>query len=242
MDFLAIASINSARVDGIPRCCLQVRAGRWARRGKVDLSQQDCATMAVHLPELCVGDAAAWRDWLDTNHEDPGGVWLVVAKKGTTEPTSLTYDQAVEEALCFGWIDGQAGRRDEATFLQRFTRRRRQSPWSRRNVDRVERLHAAGRMRPAGLAEVERAKADGRWAAAYAGSASIEVPDDLATALAAEPTARAAFDSLSRTNRFAILYRIGGAKKPETRVRRIEQFVAMLARGETTYRQRSSDS
>ena len=163
---------------------------------------------------------------------------LVLAKKGVTDPTSLTYDQALEEALCFGWIDGQVRRRDETTYLQRFTRRRPRSSWSKRNVGIVDRLLAQGRMRPSGAAEVERAKADGRWGAAYAGPASIEVPPDLSAALAAEPTAHAMFEILSSQNRYAVLYRIDAAKRPETRIRRIEQFVAMLARGETVHPQK----
>src|SRR5512140_536849 len=118
--------------------------------------------MADELAELIVRDAAAWRDWLAENHADPTGVWLVLAKKGTEKPTSLTYDQALEEALCHGWIDGQVRRRDEATYRQRFTPRRRRSSWSKRNTGAAERLMAEGRMHPAGVAEVERAKADGR--------------------------------------------------------------------------------
>jgi uncharacterized protein YdeI (YjbR/CyaY-like superfamily) len=165
-------------------------------------------------------------------------VSLALAKKGITEPTSLTYDQALEEALCYGWIDGQVQRRDETTYRQRFTRRRSRSSWSKRNVGIVERLRLEGRMHPAGVAEVERAKADGRWEAAYAGSASIEVPPDLAAALAAEPRARAMFEILTAQNRYAVLYRIDTAKRAETRSRRIEQFVAMLARGETVYPQK----
>jgi uncharacterized protein YdeI (YjbR/CyaY-like superfamily) len=185
-----------------------------------------------------VPDAAAWRAWLDVHHEHSAGVALVLAKKGTTEPTSLTYDQALEEALCYGWIDGQVRRRDETTYLQRFTRRRPRSSWSKRNVDIAERLVAEGRMHPAAAAEVERARADGRWQAAYAGSASIEVPPDLAAALAADPKAQAMFEILSSQNRYAVLYRIETAKRPETRLRRIEQFVAMLARGETLHPQK----
>jgi uncharacterized protein YdeI (YjbR/CyaY-like superfamily) len=119
--------------------------------------------MADEPDELCFADASAWRNWLGEHHDDPGGVWVVVAKKGTITPTRLTYEQAVEEALCFGWIDGQTRRRDQATFRQRFTQRRRRSPWASSNVGRVERLIADGRMHPSGLAEVERAKADGRW-------------------------------------------------------------------------------
>jgi uncharacterized protein YdeI (YjbR/CyaY-like superfamily) len=194
--------------------------------------------MAVELPELIVRDAAAWREWLANHHADPAGVWLVLAKKGTEKPTGLTYDQALEEALCHGWIDGQAGRRDEATYRQRFTPRRRRSGWSKRNTGIAERLIAEERMHPAGHAEVERAKADGRWEAAYAGPASMEVPPDLAEALAAQPKAQAMFESLNSQNRYAILYRIATAKRADTRARRIEQFVTMLARGETVYPQR----
>lgn len=194
--------------------------------------------MADELPELVVRDAAAWRTWLAKNHANPVGIWLVLAKKGTEKPTSLTYDQALEEALCHGWIDGQAGRRDEGTYRQRFTPRRRRSAWSKRNTGIAERLIAEDRMRPAGHAEVERAKADGRWEAAYAGPASMEVPPDLAEALAAEPKAQAMFESLNSQNRYAVLYRIATAKRADTRARRIEQFVTMLARGETVYQQR----
>ncbi len=194
--------------------------------------------MAVELPELIVRDAAAWREWLANHHADPTGVWLVLAKKGTEKPTSLTYDQALEEALCHGWIDGQAGRRDEATYRQRFTPRRRRSAWSKRNTGIAERLIAEDRMHPAGHAEVERAKADGRWEAAYAGPARMEVPADLAEALAAEPKAQAMFEGLNGQNRYAILYRIATAKRAETRARKIEQFVAMLSRGETVHPQK----
>ncbi len=134
--------------------------------------------MADELPELTVADTSAWRAWLAEHHDDPNGVWLVLAKKGTTTPTSLTYEQALDEALCHGWIDGQIRRRDESTFRQRFTPRRARSAWSRRNVGHVQRLSAEGRMHPAGVAHVERAKADGRWVTAYAGQASIEVPPD----------------------------------------------------------------
>jgi uncharacterized protein YdeI (YjbR/CyaY-like superfamily) len=190
------------------------------------------------LPELIVPNAAAWRAWLAEHHAEPAGVWLVLAKKGTEKPTSLTYAQALEEALCHGWIDGQARRRDEATYRQRFTPRRKRSAWSKRNTGIAERLRAEGRMHPAGHAEVERAKADGRWEAAYAGPASIEVPPDLAEALAGEPKAQAMFENLSSQNRYAVLYRIATAKRADTRARRIAQFVTMLARGETVYPQR----
>jgi uncharacterized protein YdeI (YjbR/CyaY-like superfamily) len=150
-----------------------------------------------------VADAAAWRAWLGTHHGDPVGVWVVLAKKGTTAPTSLSYDQALDEALCHGWIDGQVRRRDESTYRQRFTPRRARSRWSARNVDLVARLVADGRMCASGLAEVERARADGRGAAADVGLATAEVPSDLAEALAAQPGAQAMFALESSTNRGA---------------------------------------
>jgi uncharacterized protein YdeI (YjbR/CyaY-like superfamily) len=166
---------------------------------------------------------------------------LVLAKKATTSPTSLTYDQALEEAICFGWIDGQVRRRDERTYFQRFTPRRVRSRWSKRNTTLAERLISEGRMQASGIAEVERAKADGRWEAAYAGSATIGVPDDLAAALAAEPEAKTMFGRLTSQNRYAILYRIEAVKRPETRARKIAEFVAMLARGETVHPQKPGD-
>jgi uncharacterized protein YdeI (YjbR/CyaY-like superfamily) len=190
------------------------------------------------LPELVVADAAAWRAWLGENHRDQLGVWLVLAKKGTTEPTSLSYEQALDEALCHGWIDGQVMRRDGATFRQRFTPRRARSQWSRRNVAHVERLRRERRMHAAGERAVAEARADGRWDAAYAGQREIAMPDDLAAALDAEPRARAMFEILTSQNRYSILLRIEGAKRRDTRTRRIEQFVAMLARGETVHPQK----
>jgi uncharacterized protein YdeI (YjbR/CyaY-like superfamily) len=190
------------------------------------------------VDELVVADAKAWRAWLRKHHAEPEGVWLVLAKKGTVEPTSLGYDDALEEALCHGWIDGQTLRRDEGTYKQRFTPRRKRSNWSQRNVGIAERLLAEGRMHAAGVAEMERAKADGRWDAASPGPATIEVPPDLADALAAEPRARAMFEILTKQNRYAILYRVTTAKRQDTRERRIEEYVAMLARGETPYPQK----
>lgn len=194
--------------------------------------------MAADPPQLIVRDAAAWRTWLAANVDEQAGVWLVLAKKGTTDPTSLSYAAALEEALCHGWIDGQARRRDEGTYVQRFTPRRRRSMWSQRNVGIVERLTAEGRMHPQGLSEVARAKADGRWEVAYAGPATAGVPADLTEALAARPEAQAMFENLTSQNRFAVLHRLGAAKRQETRARRIEQYVDMLARGETFYPQR----
>jgi uncharacterized protein YdeI (YjbR/CyaY-like superfamily) len=194
--------------------------------------------VAPELDELIVRDVGAWCRWLDEHHGDSTGVRLVLAKKGTTEPTGLSYDQALEEALCQGWIDGQSKRRDDTTYWQRFTPRAARSSWSARNVGIVERLLAEGRMRPSGIAAVERAKADGRWEAAYAGQATIDVPPDLAAALLADPSAQAMFEILTSQNRYAVLLRIHNVKRADTRARRIEQFVAMLSRGETVYPQR----
>ena len=194
--------------------------------------------MSDDLPILMVANEEEWRAWLGQHHGDPHGVWLVLAKKGTTEPTSLTRGPALDEALCHGWIDGQADPRDQTTYLQRFTPRRSRSPWSKRNVGIVERLTVEGRMQPPGVAEVDRAMADGRWEAAYAGQATMEVPDDLEAALARNPDARAMFEILTRQNRYAVLYRVEGAKRADTRARRIDQFVAMLGRQETIHPQK----
>jgi uncharacterized protein YdeI (YjbR/CyaY-like superfamily) len=196
--------------------------------------------MTAEQPILTFTDSTAWRDWLEAHHEESGGAWVCLAKKGTTEPTSLTYDQALDEALCQGWIDSQVRRLDELTFRQRFTPRRARSPWSKNNVSRIERLAGEGRLKPAGLAAVERAKEDGRWAAAYSGQAGIVVPDDLAAALKADPAAKAMFEILTSQNRYAILLRIQSAKRPDTRTRRIVRFIAMLRRGETPHPQRRS--
>jgi uncharacterized protein YdeI (YjbR/CyaY-like superfamily) len=193
--------------------------------------------MRDELPELLVANRALWRSWLAAHHAQDQGVWLVLAKKQVVEPTRLTYDEALEEALCHGWIDGQVGRRDERTYRQRFTPRRARSSWSKRNVSRVERLQAEGLMHPAGLQAVARAKDDGRWDAAYAGQATIETPADLSAALDAEPDAKAMFARLTSQNRYAVLYRIQEAKRSDTRARRIERFVAMLAQGETIHPQ-----
>jgi uncharacterized protein YdeI (YjbR/CyaY-like superfamily) len=180
---------------------------------------------------LVVADVAAWRAWLDANEDQSDGVWLLLAKKGTTSPTSLRYDEALDEALCSGWIDGQVKSVDAATYRQRFTPRRARSIWSQRNVGHIARLTKERRMRPRGKAEVKKAKADGRWERAYAGSATIEVPDDLTAALAKHPKARETFESLSAANRFAILFQLTTAVRPETRQRRLEAFVAKLKNG-----------
>jgi uncharacterized protein YdeI (YjbR/CyaY-like superfamily) len=193
--------------------------------------------MADDLPELIAKDAAAWGAWLARRHASSDGVWLALAKQGGHQPTRLKYQDALEEALCYGWIDGQVRRHDADSYRQRFTPRRKRSAWSKRNVDLAERLIGEKRMKPAGEAAIEQARSDGRWEAAYAGSATIEMPNDLAEALAAEPKAAAMFALLTSQNRYAILYRIATAKRADTRSRRLTKFVEMLARGETIYPQ-----
>ncbi|GAB2555048.1 YdeI/OmpD-associated family protein [Leucobacter ruminantium] len=196
------------------------------------------ALQQPQLPELLiVPDVAAWRAWLDEHEDTSDGVWLVLAKKGTTEPTTLSYAQALEEALCSGWIDGQKGSLDAATFRQRFTPRRRASMWSQRNIGIVEELIAQGRMRERGQAEIDRAKVDGRWERAYAGSAKAEVPDDLTVALAASEKAAATFASLNAANRYAILHRLMTASNATTRGNRLAKILTMLENGETPHPQ-----
>lgn len=169
--------------------------------------------------------------WLRKHHATSDGVWLLIAKPGAEEAT-VTYPQAVEIALCHGWIDGQKKALDDRHWLQRFTPRRARSMWSKANREKAEALIASGRMRANGLAEVERAKADGRWDRAYDGARTAAMPADLQAALDAQPRARKFFDQLDGANRYAVLWRVQTAKKPETRARRIETLVAMLARGE----------
>ncbi len=189
--------------------------------------------MPNELPEMTFADQAEFAAWLADNAETKG-VWLRIAKKGTGI-RSVDHAGALEEALRHGWIDGTARRVDDQWFVQKFTPRTKRSRWSKINCAAAERLIAEGRMFPRGLREVEAAKADGRWEAAYAGPASSTVPDDLAAALAASPKAEAFFKTLTSQNRYAILYRVGEAKRPETRARRIEKFVDMLERGETLH-------
>ena len=186
------------------------------------------------LPILAFASDEDFERWLAGEHESAAGLWLKIAKKAAGIPT-VTYAEAVPTALCFGWIDGQKASYDEQYFLQRFTPRRPRSKWSKINRSHVERLVAAGRMRPAGMAQVELAKADGRWDAAYDSQSTATVPDDLAAALQARPAALAAFDQLNSVNRYAILFRVHDAKRPETRARRIATFVDMLERGETLH-------
>ena len=193
--------------------------------------------MAEQVPDLPVEEfasAKAWERWLARHHETAPGLWLMIAKKATGVVTVEIVD-AIEVALCYGWIDGLRHAHDDTHFRQRFTPRKPRSKWSQINRDRAEALIAAGRMRPAGQAQVDAAKADGRWDAAYAGARTIEVPDDLTRALRGNARARRAFEALDSSNRYAILFRIHDAKRPETRARRIEQFVTMLEEGRTIH-------
>lgn len=191
-------------------------------------------------PVIGFADRAAFASWLRREHASSPGIWLKLAKKGSGGST-LTYAEAVEVALIWGWIDGQKQKFDDAAWLQRFVPRRPQSVWSKINRDKALALIEAGAMEPPGLAEVERARADGRWERAYDPPSKAAVPDDLAAALAGSKPALALFAKLDSANRYAILYRIQALKRPESRARRIAEFVAMLARGETLHPMRTGE-
>ncbi|GLW33736.1 hypothetical protein Areg01_66740 [Actinoplanes regularis] len=237
---------NQVMSTGVPSSLLAMSATRSARHliivGRVCAARcpgSSLPSMAnAELEELIVADAEALRVWLLDHHTTSAGVWLALTRKGGTV-TTLTWQQAVDEALCAGWIDGQGRKGDAETSWIRFTPRRSRSSWSRRNVEHVARLEEQGRMLPAGRAAVEAAKADGRWAAAYAPPSEAEVPDDLKAAIAAEPAAQAMFDVLTKSNRFALIYRVNAVKRAETRERKIGEFVAMLARHETIHPQKA---
>jgi uncharacterized protein YdeI (YjbR/CyaY-like superfamily) len=186
------------------------------------------------LPVISFATPAEWEAWLEQHHATSGGVWIKIAKKGSGIE-SVSHPEALDLALCFGWIDSRRESLDDRHFLQRFTPRRARSKWSKVNRVKVEQLIAAGAMRPAGHAEIERAKGDGRWDAAYDAQSSAAIPDDLQRELDARPAAKAFFAGLSGQNRYAILYRLQDAKRPETRARRLAKFVAMLEAGETVY-------
>ena len=184
------------------------------------------------LPILEFADGTAWHGWLDEQHGSPPGAWLKIAKKGSGQAT-LTYAEALEEALCYGWIDGQKAPHDDRYWLQRFTPRGPRSKWSEINRGRVTNLIEQGRMKPAGIAQVEAAKQDGRWEAAYSPQSTATVPEDFQRALDENPAANDFFKTLRGVRRYAFLYRISDAKRPETRARRISEYVAMLAEGRT---------
>jgi uncharacterized protein YdeI (YjbR/CyaY-like superfamily) len=189
---------------------------------------------AQSLPRLAFRDQQAWADWLQINHGTSSGLWIQLAKKGSAG-RSLSYAEAVEVALCYGWIDGQSKGNNATSWLQKFTPRRKRSIWSKINRERAERLISEGRMQPAGLAEVGRARQDGRWEAAYDSPRVATVPADFQTALKNRPQASAFFGTLNSQNRFAILFRLQTAKKSGTRARRIEQFIRMLENHEKLY-------
>ncbi len=185
-------------------------------------------------PQLAFPSRADWAAWLEEHHGDPDGVWLKLAKKGSGVDT-VSYGEAVEVALCYGWIDGQVRRLDERFYLQRFTPRRKRSVWSKVNREKALQLIERGEMKPSGLAEVERAQEDGRWDRPYEPPSKVTVHDELRRALDESPKAAELFEKLDSQNRYAILYAVHGAKRPETRARRIAKFVGMLERGETPY-------
>lgn len=192
------------------------------------------ASSLADLPILFFANQQEWADWLDRHHPDSPGLWLRLAKK-SSGMTSVTYDEAVEVALCYGWIDGQKKSLDAVSWLQKFTRRTPKSIWSKINTEKAQRLIEEGKMRTAGLRQVELARQDGRWAAAYNAQSAAVVPDDLQVELDANPEAEAFFQSLDSRNRYAILFRIQTARKPETRARRIQQFITMLANKDRLY-------
>jgi uncharacterized protein YdeI (YjbR/CyaY-like superfamily) len=195
------------------------------------MDEQASQSQRGELPVLTFDTQEAWRAWLDEHHASSAGAWLRIARKGAAEPT-VSYEDALTEGLCFGWIDGQKRKLDETAWLQKFTPRGPRSVWSRRNRDKAEELMRSGAMRPAGLREVERAQADGRWEAAYDSPRTAEVPHDLQAEMDSHPAAKAFFETLDAANRYAILWRLQTAKKPEARERRLSKFIEMLERQE----------
>jgi len=186
------------------------------------------------LPVISFKTSAAWESWLRAEHASSPGVWLKIAKKNADEHT-VSYAEALAVALCFGWIDGQKGSYDERWFLQRFTPRRARSRWSQVNRTKAVELERSGRMQPAGAAQVQAAKADGRWDAAYQPQSDKTLPADFAAALESDPAAMAFLETISAINRYAFIYRVNDAKRPETRAKRIAQYVQMLSEGRTLH-------
>jgi uncharacterized protein YdeI (YjbR/CyaY-like superfamily) len=185
----------------------------------------------MNLETLLFPDQAAWERWLSEHYGQADGIWLKIAKKASPTP-SVNYDGALDVALCYGWIDGQMNTFDEHFYVQKFTPRRPKSMWSKRNIEKIAQLSAAGLMQPPGLAQVEAAKADGRWDQAYDKPSQMSMPDDFKAILEANPKAKAFYETLNKTNTYAILWRIQTAKKPETRAARIQKLIAMLEAGE----------
>jgi uncharacterized protein YdeI (YjbR/CyaY-like superfamily) len=190
------------------------------------------AEAKADLPVLFFEDEAAWKKWLDENHADPSGVWLKFAKKGSGI-ASLNYSGALDEALCYGWIDGQSKSIDEIYYLQKFTPRREKSIWSKRNIEKIAELIAAGKMHASGVVAIEAAKADGRWERAYDSSANSTISPDLQAEFDKHPKAQAFYETLNKTNKYAFLWRIQTAKRAETRARHIARTMEMLEAGKT---------
>lgn len=184
-----------------------------------------------NLPILIFKTAKQWEQWLHKNYKSSTGAWLRIHKKAAGVPT-ITYPEAVEAALCYGWIDGLANKYDEKSYLQRFTTRRAKSIWSKKNVEKANHLIASGKMKPGGLKEIEAAKADGRWEAAYDSPATIEIPKDFLEELSKKPKAKKFFQTLNKTNTYSIAWRLQTAKKPETREKRMNVILEMLAKGQ----------
>jgi uncharacterized protein YdeI (YjbR/CyaY-like superfamily) len=189
---------------------------------------------SIEHPTLPFANKKKWADWLAKQHDKSSGVWLKISKKDSGT-SSVTYEEALDVALCYGWIDGQKKGFDDKYWLQKFTPRGLKSIWSKINTEKTERLIASGEMKPAGLKAIEAAKQDGRWEAAYASQKNISIPEDFQAALDKNQQAKAFFSTLNSVNRYAILFRIHNAKRPETRTKRIQQFLEMLQRGEKIY-------
>ncbi|WP_206611067.1 YdeI/OmpD-associated family protein [Mariniphaga sediminis] len=198
---------------------------------KTSIKKKGSESDKKELPVISFETAEEWRNWLEKNHTNEKGIWLRMYKKGSGKPT-ISYALALDEALCYGWIDGQMKKYDVESYLQKFTPRRPRSTWSKKNVGHIERLEKEGKMQPSGRKEVEKAKADGRWERAYDSPKNMEVPDDFIAELSKDKKALAFFESLNKTNRYAIAWRLQSAKKPETRERRKEVMLEMMARRE----------
>jgi uncharacterized protein YdeI (YjbR/CyaY-like superfamily) len=195
------------------------------------MQEENMADPLDGLPVLAFKSSTAWRDWLAGNFDRQDGIWMRFYKKASGIE-SIIYAEALDEALCYGWIDGQAKKYDDQSYLQKFTPRRPRSIWSKRNIDHIARLTKEGRLQPSGIKQVEAAKADGRWENAYDSPSNMEIPADFYAALDASPLAKEFFATLNRTNTYAIAWRLQTAKKPETRQRRLEAIIKMLESGE----------
>ena len=182
------------------------------------------------LPVISFESPLEWEQWLEINHTNVNGIWLQFFKKGSSVP-SVTYEQALDEALCYGWIDGQKKTYDERSYLIKFTPRRAKSIWSKKNIEHIARLHKQGKMKPRGIKEAELAKADGRWEQAYDSPSNMKMPDDFLQRLSKNKKAKAFFETLNKTNTYAIAWRLQTAKKPETREKRMQQLLEMMAQG-----------